>query len=212
MPATMARPSEEETGVLEVLTGTGLAIAAGLNAYIPLLALGLAGRFLDVVQLPAAWAWLENEWVLGILVVLLVIEMVADRVPVVDTVNDAVQSIVRPAAGGIVFGTGTSSETVAVSDPAAFIDSGSWVPVVIGIVIALLVHLAKMALRPVANALTAGAAAPVLSTVEDVGAVMLSVFALILPVLVVVSIVGAVAAIVLTLRRARRRRRSVSPA
>ena len=69
----MAAPESEEADVLELLTGTGLAIAAGLNAYVPLLALGLAGRFLDVVQLPAAWSWLENEWVLGILGVLLVI-------------------------------------------------------------------------------------------------------------------------------------------
>jgi len=208
----MATPESEEADVLEVLTGTGLAIAAGLNAYVPLLALGLAGRFLDVVQLPAAWAWLENEWVLGILAVLLVIELIADKVPVVDTVNDWVQSIVRPASGGIVFGTGATSETAAVSDPAAFVDSGGWVPIVIGIAIALLVHLAKMALRPAANALTAGAAAPVLSTIEDVGAVLLSVFALLVPVLVVVTLVGAVAAVTLTLRRARRRRRSVSPA
>ena len=198
--------------MLELLTGTGLAIAAGLNAYVPLLALGLAGRFLDVVQLPAAWSWLENEWVLGILVVLLVIELIADKVPVVDTVNDWVQSIVRPASGGIVFGTGATSETAAVSDPAAFVDSGGWVPIVIGIAIALLVHLAKMALRPAANALTAGAAAPVLSTIEDVGAVLLSLFALLVPVLVVVMLVGAVAAVILTLRRARQRRRSVSPA
>jgi len=208
----MAAPESEEADVLELLTGTGLAIAAGLNAYVPLLALGLAGRFLDVVQLPAAWSWLENEWVLGILAVLLVIELIADKVPVVDTVNDWVQSIVRPASGGIVFGTGATSETAAVSDPAAFVDSGGWVPIVIGIVIALLVHLAKMALRPAANALTAGAAAPVLSTIEDVGAVLLSLFALLVPVLVVVTLVGAVAAVTLTLRRARQRRRSVSPA
>ena len=71
--------------MLEILTGTGLAVAAGLNAYIPLLLLGLAARFLDVVALPSGWAWLENEWVLGGLAVLLVIEVVADKVPVVDT-------------------------------------------------------------------------------------------------------------------------------
>lgn len=39
--------------MLELLTGTGLAAAAGLNAWIPLLLLGLAGRFLDFVQLPS---------------------------------------------------------------------------------------------------------------------------------------------------------------
>ena len=39
---------------VELLTGFGLATAAGLNAYIPLLALGLLARFTDLVTLPHA--------------------------------------------------------------------------------------------------------------------------------------------------------------
>ena len=144
--------------MLEFLTGTGLAAAAGLNAYIPMLVLGLSSRLFDVVNLPAAWAWLENEWVLGILAVLLLLEIVADKIPAVDTINDWIQTIVRPAAGGIVFGSGTAAETAVVTDPAEFFASNQWVPVVIGIVLALTVHAGKMAARPIANAATAGAA------------------------------------------------------
>ncbi|KQV25027.1 DUF4126 domain-containing protein [Yonghaparkia sp. Root332] len=195
--------------MLEVLTGTGLAVAAGLNAYIPLLLLGLAGRFLDVVTLPAGWTWLENEWVLGGLAVLLVIEVVADKVPAVDSINDWLQTIIRPAAGGIVFGSGSGAQTVAVSDPSEFVASQQWVPIAAGVVIALIVHLGKMAARPAANALTAGAAAPVLSTAEDVGAVGLSILALVVPVLVVVALLALVVAVPLLLVRARRRRLSV---
>jgi len=195
--------------VLEVLTGTGLAVAAGLNAYIPLLLLGLAGRFLDVVTLPAGWTWLENEWVLGGLAVLLVIEVVADKVPAVDTINDWLQTIIRPAAGGIVFGSGSGAQTVAVSDPSEFIASQQWVPIAAGVVIALVVHLGKMLARPAANALTAGAAAPVLSTAEDIGALGFSILALVLPVLVVVALLALVIAVPLLLARARRRRLSV---
>lgn len=195
--------------MLEVLTGTGLAVAAGLNAYIPLLLLGLAGRFLDVVTLPAGWTWLENEWVLGGLAVLLVIEVVADKVPAVDTINDWLQTIIRPAAGGIVFGSGSGAQTVAVSDPSEFIASQQWVPIAAGVVIALVVHLGKMLARPAANALTAGAAAPVLSTAEDVGALGFSILALVLPVLVVVALLALVIAVPLLLARARRRRLSV---
>jgi uncharacterized membrane protein len=198
--------------VLELLTGTGLAVAAGLNAYVPMLVLGLAGRFLDFVELPAAWAWLENEWVLLILGVLLVIELIADKIPAVDSINDWIQSIVRPAAGGIVFGTGTATQTAAVTDPAAFFESSAWVPVVAGVVIALVVHGAKMFVRPAANALTAGAAAPVLSTGEDIGAVMLSLFAILIPILVVVAIIGLIVLVFSIFRRLRRQRRSVAPA
>jgi len=198
--------------VLELLAGTGLAVAAGLNAYVPMLILGLAGRFLDFVELPTAWAWLENEWVLAILGVLLVIEMVADKIPAVDSVNDWIQSVVRPASGGIVFGTGAATQTAAVSDPAAFFESNAWVPVVTGVVIALVVHAGKMFIRPAANALTAGAAAPVLSTAEDIGSVMFSLFALLIPVLVIVAIVGLVALVFTVFGRLRKRRQSVVPA
>jgi hypothetical protein len=195
--------------VLEVLAGTGLAAAAGLNAYIPLLTLGLAGRFLDVVNLPAGWTWLSNEWVLVILGVLLLVEIVADKIPVVDTVNDWLQTIVRPAAGGIVFGTGTgsSTETAAIADPAAFFASNQWVPIVIGIVIALAIHLAKMATRPVLNAMTFGTAAPVASAAEDASSVLLSVFAILVPVLVIVGLAGLAILFVSILSRGVRKRR-----
>ena len=198
--------------MLELLTGTGLAVAAGLNAYVPMLVLGLAGRFLDFVELPAAWAWLENEWVLGILGVLLVVELIADKIPAVDSINDIIQSIVRPAAGGIVFGSGASTQTAAVTDPASFFESNAWVPVVTGVVIALVVHGAKMFVRPAANALTAGAAAPVLSTVEDIGSLMFSVFAILFPILVVVALIALVVLVFTVFRRLRRQRRSVAPA
>ena len=193
--------------MLEILTGTGLAAAAGLNAYIPLLLLGLAGRFIDVVQLPAGWGWLENEWVLGILAVLLAVEVVADKIPAVDTVNDWIQTVVRPASGGIVFGGGSASETAAVPDPAAFVENGQWVPVAIGVGIALLVHLAKAALRPVLNTLTFGLAAPVASSIEDAGSVTLSLLALIAPVLVVLALAALAVGAVLIVRRARVKRR-----
>jgi hypothetical protein len=192
--------------MLELLTGTGLAAAAGLNAYIPLLLLGLAGRFLDFVTLPAGWTWLENEWVLGILGVLLVIEFVADKIPAVDSVNDWIQTIVRPGAGGIVFGTGASTETSAVTDPAAFFESHQWVPIATGVAIALGVHLLKATARPALNALTFGLAAPVASVLEDISSVVLSVLALLVPVLVVVALAALVAGFVILFRRTARRR------
>ncbi len=193
--------------MLELLTGTGLAVAAGLNAYIPMLIVGLAGRFLDFVVLPAGWSWLENEWVLGILGVLLVVEIVADKIPVVDTVNDWIQTIVRPAAGGIVFGAGSSSATAVVQDPGQFFTSGSWVPIAVGIVLALVVHAGKAFARPAINAMTLGVGAPVVSTIEDASSIGLSILALLAPVFVILGIGGLVWAAVALFRRAARRRK-----
>jgi hypothetical protein len=192
--------------VIEALTGTGLAAAAGLNAYIPMLALGLLSRFTDLVTLPHGWAWLENPWALGILGVLFVVEVVADKVPAVDHVNDIVQTVVRPAAGGIVFGSGTASQTPAISDPGGFLASGGWVPVAIGVVLALTVHLGKAGTRAVANTATVGVAAPVLSTVEDVSSVALVAAAILLPALVAVLVIALIVGLVFLVRTARRRR------
>ncbi|MDT5094317.1 MAG: hypothetical protein QOH60_3680 [Mycobacterium sp.] len=69
---------------MELLTGVGLATAAGLNAYIPMLILGLLARFTNDVALPHGWTWLENGWVLAIVAVLLAIEMIADKIPALD--------------------------------------------------------------------------------------------------------------------------------
>ena len=192
---------------MELLTGFGLATAAGLNAYIPLLALGLLSRFTDLVSLPSGWAWLENGWVLLIVAVLLVVEVIADKVPALDSVNDTIQTFVRPTAGGIVFGSGTAAQTAAVTDPGAFASSGQWVAVAIGVVTALVVSLTKSAVRPVANIGTAGMAAPVLSTAEDVVSVGLVFSAILVPALVLVALL-VLAVVIFQVWRWRRRRKA----
>jgi uncharacterized membrane protein len=92
--------------MLEFLVGSGLAAAAGLNAWMPLFALGLLDRVVPVIDLPASWSWLSSDVALWITGVLLVVEIVADKIPAVDSVNDVLQTVVRPASGGIAFGAG----------------------------------------------------------------------------------------------------------
>ncbi len=194
--------------MFEALTGTGLAASAGLNAYIPLLSMALLARYTDAVNLPSGWAWLQNGWIITILAILLAIEVVADKVPVVDHVNDVVQTVVRPTAGGLAFGAGSSAETVTVSDPGAFFSSHQWVPIAAGVLIALCVHGVKAAARPVVNVTTAGFGAPVASTAEDIGSVLLSVLAILLPVLVLIGLAVMVWATVWVFRRRKRRKQT----
>lgn len=197
--------------MLEVLTGSGLALSAGLNAFIPLLAMGAIGRYTDLVTLPAEWQWLENGWVLIVLAVLLVLEVVADKVPAVDHVNDVIQTLVRPTAGGIVFAAGSSSQTPAITDPGEFFTSAAVWPFVIGVVLALTTHLAKASGRAVVNLSTAGVGAPVVSTVEDVAAATMTLLAILIPILVVVFLVVLVwLAVVVRSRLARRPRARAS--
>lgn len=188
---------------MEFMTGFGLATAAGLNAYIPMLLMGLLGRFTDVIALPPGWSWLQNGWVLGIVAVLLIVEVVADKIPALDSVNDVVQTFVRPAAGGIVFGSGTAAQTAAIADPGEFARTGQWVPVAIGVVTALVVSLTKSAVRPAANVATAGVAAPVLSTIEDAASVGLTFIAILLPAVVILMAAALIWAAWRLLRRRR---------
>jgi len=189
--------------VLEALTGLGLSASAGLNAYIPLLAVGLLGRYTGLIELPHSWQWLSNGWVLSILTVLLAIEVVADKIPVLDHLNDVVHTVIRPTAGGLSFGAASQAQTTTVTDPGSFFAHHQWVPIAAGALIALSVHGVKATARPVINVSTLGFGAPVVSTIEDVFSTVMSLVAIVLPVLIVVFL----AAIVLFFVWARRRRR-----
>lgn len=192
--------------MLEVITGTTLAASAGLNAYIPLLGLGLLSRFTSWVELPTGWAWLENGWSLGVLGVLLLLEVIVDKVPALDSMNDILQTLVRPASGGMVFAAGATSDTVAVSDPAAFADSPQFWPFLAGMVIALIPHLLKAIARPVLNVLTAGAGAAISSFFEDLGAALLTILAVLVPLVALGTLILVVVWMVRRLARARRLR------
>lgn len=190
--------------MLAALTGLGLSTAAGLNAYIPLLVVGLLANFTDQVRLPQEFAWLANGWVLGIIGVLLLVEFVFDKVPVVDSVNDMIQTVVRPASGGVVF---SATEAAAQLDGSTWMSHNPWLSWVLGIGIALAVHVMKTTARPVVNATTAGVGAPVVSTVEDAGALGISLVAIFVPVLVVVVVAGLALLAWWATRKVRRRRR-----
>lgn len=192
--------------MLELLVGTGLAAAAGLNAWMPLFVLGLIDRFVPGIELPASWAWLSSDIALWITGILLVVEIIADKIPAVDSVNDILQTVVRPASGGIAFGAGSAAESFRVEDPAAFFTDSSWMPVLIGVVIALLVHVAKAAVRPIANLASAGVAAPLLSTAEDVSALALTVAAIFAPLIAGILLIAFAVGLIVFLRRRRRQR------
>ncbi|CAM5779685.1 DUF4126 domain-containing protein [Cellulomonas persica] len=186
--------------MLVALTGIGLATAAGLNAYIPFLVVALLARFTDVVVLPDGLTWMESWWAIGIGTVLLVADVVLDKVPVVDSVNDAIQTAIRPLSGGVVF---AATSAAADLEESRWVQDHPWVPFVAGVVVALVVHAGKATVRPVVNAATLGAGAPVVSTVEDGTSVGLSLAAVFVPLLVLVFLVALVVVIV-TLRRRRR--------
>ena len=88
---------------MDIFSAFGLSASAGLNAYIPLLVVALLGKFTNLITLTSPWNTLESWWVIGVLAVLSLVEFFADKVPAINHINDAIQTIIRPIAGAIVF-------------------------------------------------------------------------------------------------------------
>lgn len=177
--------AKEGCSVLAALTGMGLSAAAGLNAYIPFLVVALVARFTDYITLPVGYEWIESNWAIGIGSALLLAEVILDKIPAVDTINDTIQTFIRPSMGGLIFAASTAASEF---DNSTWMEENAWASVVLGVIISGLVHTGKMAARPVINMGTAGTGAPVVSTVEDVGSLGLTAIALIAPVLVIVAL------------------------
>lgn len=163
---------------LSLATAFGLSTAAGLNAYIPLLVVALLARFTSLVTLNEPYDALSSGWVIGTLVVLLVVEILVDKVPAADTVNDVIQTFIRPAAGALLFAA-TTNVIGLHPVPAA----------ICGVILAGGVHVVKAGGRPVVTAMTAGVGNPVVSTIEDIISFGTSVLAIVAPYLVVALIV-----------------------
>jgi Domain of unknown function (DUF4126) len=82
-------------------TGFGSSWLSGINLYATVMTLGLLQRF-GLARLPGDLAFLSEGWVIGLAGVLYVIEFVADKVPAVDTVWDAVHTFIRAPAAAVL--------------------------------------------------------------------------------------------------------------
>jgi fumarate reductase subunit D len=168
--------------MLGVLAGFGLAAATGLNAYLPLLIVGLLARYTDLIALAAPWDALTHPVVLVVIGVLLAIEVTVDKIPAVDTVNDVIQTLFRPAAGAVLFAA--SGNVISHVSPV--------LAMVCGLLIAGGVHTAKAAARPAVTAGTLGTGNPVVSLAEDAVSGVTTVVAVVAPVLIMLLVLLAV--------------------
>jgi hypothetical protein len=182
--------------------------ASGINAYAVVLLLGLAGRFAGVDGVPPG---LMRTDVLVAASALLLIDVVADKIPYLDSGWDALHTVIRPTAGAVLGAllAGQSGSLVQIT------------AAVTGGVSALASHLVKAGLRAAVNTSPEPASNIVVSTSEDLtvaGVVGLSLLhpvaaAIVAGVLLAVGVV-LVAVLWATIRkglRRARRRRAVHP-
>ncbi|MBU8876351.1 DUF4126 domain-containing protein [Reyranella sp. MMS21-HV4-11] len=91
--------SAETLAAIAIALGAGW--ASGLNAYAAVLVLGGAQR-LGLVALPQDLLVLGSPWVLGVAALLFALNFLADKIPYVDSINDALQTFVRIPAGALL--------------------------------------------------------------------------------------------------------------
>lgn len=161
--------------LLNIFSAFGLSASAGLNAYIPLFIVGLLAHYTDLIHLQKPWDTLANPWILILLGILLIIEMLADKVPAVNHINDLIQTIVRPVAGAIAFAASANVIT----------DVHPVLALACGLLVAGSVHAAKaLAVRPAVTATTGGAGNVPVSILEDIVSTVVSFLSILLPIIV----------------------------
>jgi hypothetical protein len=162
--------------LLGIFSAFGLSASAGLNAYIPLLAIALLARFTNLINLGQPWDLLTSWWIIGLLLVLALVEFFADSIPAVNHINDAIQTFIRPTAGAIAFAA--NAEVITQINPVLSLAAG--------LLIAGGVHSVKaLVIRPTVTAATGGTANLPVHILEDVTATIMSVLSIVLPVIVI---------------------------
>jgi hypothetical protein len=176
---------------MEIFTAFGLSASAGLNAYLPLLIVAVCAR-LGIFTLQKPFDVMTSWWVIGVLIVLLIIEIFVDKVPAADTVNDIINTVIRPAAGAILFAASANIVT----------DVSPVISIILGLLVAGSVHAVKATARPILTATTAGVANPIVSTAEDVVSGITSLVAIFIPLLILlIATIGIVMFLWWRLRR-----------
>jgi uncharacterized membrane protein len=173
--------------------GVGLAAPAGLNAFIPLLIVGLADRISTSFNLGRPYDFLSSSTGILIVLTLLTIELVVDKIPQADSFNDLIQSAVRPAVGAILMMAAVNESDIIHPLIAMFL----------GLVIAGAVHWYKTTQRPAITIQTHGVGNPFVSIVEDFIATITSILAVVVPLIGALSVIAGGFALRWTYRWAR---------
>lgn len=194
--------------MIEALAGLGrtlgFSFAAGINLYATVALLGLASRY-GWVALPDQYRVFDNDFVIAAAVVLYIVEFFADKIPWVDSMWDALHTVIRPVGGALIAVTTLGDASPAVEGLVALL----------GGTLAASTHFTKAGTRAVANTSPEPFSNWFLSIGEDIFVVSLGFIALKYPLLAsVIVIVGVVLMLVFAawIVRAVRRRWALNAA
>lgn len=158
--------------LLALSAGVALAAATGFRAFLPLFSLGVAARLGWAAVRPSE-QFLAGDLALIALGTATVVELLADKIPVVDHALDTIATVLRPvAAWAVSFGVLTPLGPEWAGALATLLAGG-----------ALGVHTLKAHARLGSTVTSAGLANPLMSLIEDVVAFLLTLAAILAPIL-----------------------------
>lgn len=184
------------TILVAIAAGIILAASAGLRAFVPLFAVGVASRTFGW-DVASEMQWLASNTALTCFGIASALEVAADKIPVVDHTLDAVHTIVGPIAGAL------AGLSVWLHFPPAIATA---LAIAVGAPIAGGVHVLAATTRVKSTVVSGGTLNPIASTIEDgltLGAIVIAIVApLVAVVLTIVLLVVLTRFVAKRLRRA----------
>ncbi|HEX3230471.1 MAG TPA: DUF4126 domain-containing protein [Pyrinomonadaceae bacterium] len=162
--------------------GMGASWVSGINLYATVATLGLLGRLANL-KLPGELEVVTNWWVIGVALFLFVVEFVADKIQLVDSVWDVIHTFIRIPAGAVIAATAFGDFDRRIQVIALLVGGG----------LALSSHGTKAAARAVINASPEPVSNIVVSLAEDVLVIVSVLLAVFLPILVFFVIAAGLA-------------------
>jgi hypothetical protein len=191
--------------MMEIGTPLGLGLASGINAYLPLLSLAVSARWLHLYKVNPNFAIITSNWCIIALVILTIVDFVADKFPLIDHTWDAAHTFIRPLAGALVAAASSSQVTIPIGTSSIsshllgsvsiatgnihIVGIGLLVMALLGGILAFMSHATKATTRLISTFSTAGLLNGVLSIGEDILVVIAILLSLFVPAIMLILVV-----------------------
>jgi len=206
---TLQNISDTDRGkMMEIGTPLGLGFASGINAYLPLLSFAVSVRWLHLYKVNPTFAFITSNWCIIALVILTIVDFVADKIPIIDHTWDATHTFIRPLTGALVAAASsnhvtlpistasisshllsTFSTATTVSSDIHIVGVGLLVIALLGGILAAMSHATKATTRLVSTFTTAGLLNVFLSFGEDILVCIAILLSLFVPAVMLILIV-----------------------
>ena len=182
--------------IVAIAAGIALAAACGFRVFLPLTAAAIAART-GYIHPSASFAWLGSNTAIALLGAATVMEILAYYIPWIDHVLDTIASPAAVVGGTVVAAAAFGDIHPAFKWTAALVAGGG---------AAATIQAGTVATRALSGVTTAGVGNPVVSTLEWIGSLLVSILAVLLPILALILVVVLLAFVARRLVRILRRR------